>query len=369
MHRTTRLGRITLAAVACVALASCAQPRATDYDLLIRNASVVDGTGASAYRANVLVKGDTIAAIDTQMRADATAARVIDAERPHAGAGLHRHARARRPDRAVVREFPRDGGHDRRARAGRRQRRARGSAGRAAVCAVGRCRRGGRRAGQRRSALGSRLDPASRADSRFRAPFECRANRPDASGAACGPAGGYLRHVHRAGVRAGHLFGAGGGSCARAGSRRGGRRRDEPHALRERRDDQSVDRRARGAGRVRARAHLAPESGLRQRSRARPAVARGDRQQAQGRNRSHGGRVSLQRGLHGHRDPVSGVGAAADGLQEHRCATACRACGVSRTTHDEARRSGGDAVRQSSRTPGRRWRKPLAARGNPTSIS
>jgi N-acyl-D-amino-acid deacylase len=79
MHRTTRLGRVTLAAVACVILASCAQPRATDYDLLIRNASVVDGTGTSAYRANVLVKGDAIAAIDTQMRADATAARVIDA--------------------------------------------------------------------------------------------------------------------------------------------------------------------------------------------------------------------------------------------------------------------------------------------------
>ena len=75
----TRLGRTTLAAVACITLASCAQPRATDYDLLIRNASVVDGTGASAYRANVLVKGDTIVAIDTRMSADATAARVIDA--------------------------------------------------------------------------------------------------------------------------------------------------------------------------------------------------------------------------------------------------------------------------------------------------
>src|SRR4030095_9470134 len=77
--QTTRLGRITLAAVACITLASCAQPRATGYDLLIRNASVVDGTGASAYRANVLVKGDTIAVIDTQ-RSDVTAARVIDAD-------------------------------------------------------------------------------------------------------------------------------------------------------------------------------------------------------------------------------------------------------------------------------------------------
>jgi N-acyl-D-amino-acid deacylase len=78
MQRTT-LGLTTLASVAFVTLASCAQPRATDYDLLIRNASVVDGTGAPAYRANVLVKGDTIVAIDTNMSADATAARVIDA--------------------------------------------------------------------------------------------------------------------------------------------------------------------------------------------------------------------------------------------------------------------------------------------------
>lgn len=77
--QTRTLGGITLAAVACITLASCAQPRTTGYDLLIRNASVVDGTGASAYRANVLVKGDTIVAIDTKMSVAATAARVIDA--------------------------------------------------------------------------------------------------------------------------------------------------------------------------------------------------------------------------------------------------------------------------------------------------
>src|SRR5512138_3704680 len=69
---------VTFAVVASITLASCVQPRATDYDLLIRNASVVDGTGASAYRANVLVKGDSIVTIDTRMR-DASAARVIDA--------------------------------------------------------------------------------------------------------------------------------------------------------------------------------------------------------------------------------------------------------------------------------------------------
>jgi len=77
--QTRKFGSITLAAVACIILASCVQPRAADYDLLIRDASVVDGTGAKAYRANVLVKGDTIVAIDTKLSPDAKAARVIDA--------------------------------------------------------------------------------------------------------------------------------------------------------------------------------------------------------------------------------------------------------------------------------------------------
>jgi N-acyl-D-amino-acid deacylase len=79
MHRTTRFGRATLAAFAAIILVSCAQPRTGHYDLLIRGASVVDGTGTSAYRANVLVKDDTIAVIDTQLRTDLSAARVIDA--------------------------------------------------------------------------------------------------------------------------------------------------------------------------------------------------------------------------------------------------------------------------------------------------
>jgi N-acyl-D-aspartate/D-glutamate deacylase len=78
MHRTTNLRRVTLAAIACIILACWSGPRAADYDLLIRDATVVDGTGAPAYRASVLVKGDSIAAIQTQPRADASAARVID---------------------------------------------------------------------------------------------------------------------------------------------------------------------------------------------------------------------------------------------------------------------------------------------------
>jgi len=76
--QTIKFARRTVAALAWITLASCVQPRATDYDLLIRNASVVDGTGLPAYRANVLVKGDAIAAIDPQLR-DITAAREIDA--------------------------------------------------------------------------------------------------------------------------------------------------------------------------------------------------------------------------------------------------------------------------------------------------
>ncbi|HEY7638089.1 MAG TPA: amidohydrolase family protein, partial [Steroidobacteraceae bacterium] len=49
------------------------------YDLAIRNAVVVDGTGAPAYRANVFVRGDTIVDIDRRNESEATARRVIDA--------------------------------------------------------------------------------------------------------------------------------------------------------------------------------------------------------------------------------------------------------------------------------------------------
>jgi N-acyl-D-amino-acid deacylase len=79
MHPTTRPGRVALAAFASISLAFWSQPRAANYDLLIRNASVVDGSGAPAYRADVFVKGDSIAAIDRQTRTDATASRVIEA--------------------------------------------------------------------------------------------------------------------------------------------------------------------------------------------------------------------------------------------------------------------------------------------------
>jgi N-acyl-D-amino-acid deacylase len=52
--------------------------RAEDYDLIVRHASIVDGTGAAAYAGDVAVRGDRIAAIGT-LPASATAKTVIDA--------------------------------------------------------------------------------------------------------------------------------------------------------------------------------------------------------------------------------------------------------------------------------------------------
>lgn len=78
--------RALLAFLTSALLAACTQSGApgdvsteAQYDLVIRNASVVDGTGAPAYRASILVKGDTIVAIDTSNRTGLTATRVIDA--------------------------------------------------------------------------------------------------------------------------------------------------------------------------------------------------------------------------------------------------------------------------------------------------
>lgn len=49
----------------------------TPYDLLIRNARIVDGTGGAWYRGDLAVRGDTIVAIDRHLAATAT--RTIDA--------------------------------------------------------------------------------------------------------------------------------------------------------------------------------------------------------------------------------------------------------------------------------------------------
>ena len=75
-------------------LALAAGAGAEDYDLLIRNARVVDGTGAPWRRADVAVRGDTIVAVSARL--DGSARRVVDALGRVVAPGfldLHTHAR------------------------------------------------------------------------------------------------------------------------------------------------------------------------------------------------------------------------------------------------------------------------------------
>jgi N-acyl-D-amino-acid deacylase len=66
-----------LVRTAILTLALAASVGAADYDLLIRNARVIDGSGNAWYRADVAVKGDRIAAVGRLQ--DASATRTIDA--------------------------------------------------------------------------------------------------------------------------------------------------------------------------------------------------------------------------------------------------------------------------------------------------
>ncbi len=84
----------TRALLVVAALSSAATGWAQDYDLLIRNGRVVDGTGAPWRRADVGVRGDTIVAVAPQLAAGA--GRVIDAAGRVVVPGfidLHTHAR------------------------------------------------------------------------------------------------------------------------------------------------------------------------------------------------------------------------------------------------------------------------------------
>lgn len=79
--RATLIPGLVALALALLIITSCQRAQKSQtYDLLIRNASVVDGTGQPAYTAHVLVNGDSIALIDRDTTARYTASRTIDAE-------------------------------------------------------------------------------------------------------------------------------------------------------------------------------------------------------------------------------------------------------------------------------------------------
>src|SRR5918993_5404934 len=68
--------------------------QAGPYDLVIRNGRVIDGTGSPWYRADVAVRGDTIARIASSISEPAT--RVVDANGQTVAPGfidIHNHAR------------------------------------------------------------------------------------------------------------------------------------------------------------------------------------------------------------------------------------------------------------------------------------
>ena len=83
-----------LNAVFCVLLLPVASAQQAAYDLVIRNARIVDGTGAPWYRGDIAIRGDSIAAIAPSI--DPRGARVIDAAGKVVAPGfidIHTHAR------------------------------------------------------------------------------------------------------------------------------------------------------------------------------------------------------------------------------------------------------------------------------------
>jgi len=98
---------LRLAAAVCLAAGSA---RAQEYDLLIRDARVVDGSGAPWFRADVGVRGDTIAAVAPRLAG--TARRVIEAGGQVAAPGfidLHSHARGGIFERPAAENYVRQG--------------------------------------------------------------------------------------------------------------------------------------------------------------------------------------------------------------------------------------------------------------------
>jgi dihydroorotase/N-acyl-D-amino-acid deacylase len=101
---------LRLAALAFAALLSSTGARAQDYDLLITNARVVDGTGAPWRRADVAVRGDTIVAVSSTSLGSAR--RVVDAGGRVVAPGfidLHTHAWPAILERPLAENYARQG--------------------------------------------------------------------------------------------------------------------------------------------------------------------------------------------------------------------------------------------------------------------
>src|SRR5437868_6302587 len=89
------IARVLLSSVSCAILVFTAAASAADapYDLVLRNARVVDGTGNPWYRADIAIRADTIAQIAPAI--DASSKRVIDVKSAVVSPGfidLHTHA-------------------------------------------------------------------------------------------------------------------------------------------------------------------------------------------------------------------------------------------------------------------------------------
>jgi N-acyl-D-amino-acid deacylase len=105
--RSLPCAALLLAAAASLAASAA---RAQDYDLLIRDARLVDGSGAPWFRADVGVRGDTIAAVAPRLAG--TARRVIEAGGQVAAPGfidLHSHARGGIFERPAAENYVRQG--------------------------------------------------------------------------------------------------------------------------------------------------------------------------------------------------------------------------------------------------------------------
>jgi N-acyl-D-amino-acid deacylase len=107
----TRILLLALPLIACTPADRDAGP-ADRYDLLITGGTVIDGTGAPAFRADVAVRGDRIAAVSRDGIPPDRAARVIDAAGHVVAPGFidnHAHIQTTIPDFPLQENFVRQG--------------------------------------------------------------------------------------------------------------------------------------------------------------------------------------------------------------------------------------------------------------------